>query len=397
MIAGVDVGDEAFDAIGDEFDRTLEQLGECGRRHLVRIRVHLDSKRAADVLGQDANLMLLQSKMLGEQVLHHVRRLRALVNGETTLALVPIGEDGTRLVGDAGVAAEMERRLDHRVGVAEAFVRIAADMHALEAQIIAELRMNDRGAGLERSFRVSDGGQRFVAYFDQLAGILGLGTAARDNRAHRLALPASPLDRDCVLRRRFDAFEVGEHADPGRDHFGELGAGDDGDDTGRLGRRRRRDRDNARMRMGRAHEGHMRRARQRQVADELRTALGEAREIRPRHRAADVRVGPVEGGDDWRGIVGDPHGCLSRCQIPGIRAGGSIRVRRALIASLPPESSPPLPPRPRSPDIPCSGNSCRRDAPGFARGSERHRGPAVPVRSAACPACSNRIAARCAR
>src|SRR6266446_1505488 len=117
------------------------------------------------------------------------------------VALVPIGEDGTRLVGDAGMAAEMERRLDHRVGVAEAFVRIAADMHALERQIVAELRMNDQSAGLERSFRIGDGRQLFVADLDQLARILSLGAAAGDNRAHRLALPASPLDRHGVLRR----------------------------------------------------------------------------------------------------------------------------------------------------------------------------------------------------
>src|SRR5262249_13183746 len=34
MVAGVDVGDEALDAVGDELDRTLEQFGERDRRHL---------------------------------------------------------------------------------------------------------------------------------------------------------------------------------------------------------------------------------------------------------------------------------------------------------------------------------------------------------------------------
>src|SRR5258708_12101106 len=88
----------------------------------------------------------------------------------------------------------MEGRLDHRIGVAEAFVRIAADMHAFERQIVAELRMNDRNAGLERSFGISDGRQLFVADLDHPARILSLGAAAGDNRAHRLAFPASPLD-----------------------------------------------------------------------------------------------------------------------------------------------------------------------------------------------------------
>ena len=60
--------------------------------------------------------------MLGEQVLHHVRRLRALIDGEALLARIPVGDDGARLVGDAGMAAEHEGRLDHRVGLGEALV-----------------------------------------------------------------------------------------------------------------------------------------------------------------------------------------------------------------------------------------------------------------------------------
>ena len=52
VVAGMDVGDEALDAVGDELDRTLEQLRERHRRHLVGIGVDLDAERAADVLGQ---------------------------------------------------------------------------------------------------------------------------------------------------------------------------------------------------------------------------------------------------------------------------------------------------------------------------------------------------------
>ena len=58
--------------------------------------------------------------MLGEQVLHHVRRLRAVIDGEPLLAGIPVGDDGARLVGDAGMAAEYEGRLDDRVGSAKA-------------------------------------------------------------------------------------------------------------------------------------------------------------------------------------------------------------------------------------------------------------------------------------
>ena len=82
MIAGVDVGDEAFEPVGDEFDRPLQQFRQRRRRHLVGIDVHLDAERAADILGEDAYLVLFETEVLGEQVLRHVRRLRALIHRE---------------------------------------------------------------------------------------------------------------------------------------------------------------------------------------------------------------------------------------------------------------------------------------------------------------------------
>ena len=250
VVAGMDVGDEALDAIGDELDRTLEQFRERDRRHLVGIGMYLDAERAAHVLGHHADLMLLESEVLGEQVLHHVRRLRALVDGEPLLARVPIGDDGARLVGDAGVAAEDEGRLDHRIGILEALVGIAGDEHALEGEIVAELGVNHRRARIERGLGVGDRRQLLVADLDQLAPILCFGAAARDHRAYRLALPAGALDRDRMLRRRFDALEVGEDADPGRDHFGQFRAGDHRNDARRRLRRRRRDRGDARVGVG---------------------------------------------------------------------------------------------------------------------------------------------------
>ena len=114
MIAGVDVGDKAFEAVGDEFDRPLQEFCQRDHRHLVGIGVHLDAERAADVFGEHAHLVLFEPKVLGEQVLHHVRRLGALIYGQALLARIPIGDDGARLVGDAGVAAEHKCLFDDR-------------------------------------------------------------------------------------------------------------------------------------------------------------------------------------------------------------------------------------------------------------------------------------------
>ncbi len=201
VIPRMDVADEAFQAIGDELHRPLEQLGERRRRHLVGVDVHLDAEGAADVLGENAHLMLFEAEVLGEQVLHHVRRLRALIDGEALLAGIPVGDDGARLVGDAGVAAEYECRLGDRVRLGKAVVGFSGNERALEGQIVGEFGMNDRRRRIERRFRIGDGGERFVIDFDQRAGVLGLGAGAGDDGAYGFALPAGAVNSNGVLRR----------------------------------------------------------------------------------------------------------------------------------------------------------------------------------------------------
>ena len=245
--------------------------------------------------------------MLGEQVLHHVRRLRALIDGEALFARVPVGDDSARLVGDAGVAAEQKSRLGDRVGLGEAFVGIAGGVRALEGEIVAELGMNHRRSRIERGLRIGHGGEHLIVDIDQRAGVLRLCARAREHRAHRLALPAGAVDGDGVLRRRLDALEVGEHADPGRDHLGELGAGDDCGHARRFFRLRRCDVCEPRMRVRRAQECDVQHARQGDVADILPAPLRQPRQVRPRYRAADIGIRPVECGEAGRLVVGDFH------------------------------------------------------------------------------------------
>ena len=307
MIARMDVGDETFETVGDEFNRPLQEFRQRRRRHLVGIDMHLDAERAADVLRQDAHLIFFEIEMLGEQVLHHVRRLRALIDGEAPLARIPVGDDGARLVGDAGMAAEHECRLDHDVGGGKTLVRFAGIERPLKGEIVAKLGMDHRRFCVERRFRIGDARQNFVIHPDQGASVLRFGAGAGDHGAHRLALPAGALDRDGVLRRRFDSFEMREHADPGRDHLGKLGAGDDRDDAGRLLGFRSLDIFDAGMGMRRTHECDMRHARQRNVGDVLAAPLGEPRQIGPRHRTADIGIRPVERGEARRLVERDFH------------------------------------------------------------------------------------------
>ena len=176
-----------------------------------------------------------------------------------------------------------------------------------------------------------------------------------------------------------------EHADPGRHDLGEFGAGDDRDHARRLLGGGGGDRFDARMRVRRTHEGDMRHARQRDVADILPAPLREPLQVRPRHRAADIGIRPVERAQHGRGVVGDFHfgsppegspcagwGISGRAQAASARPSPQGGSGASLMLS-PPSPAPPLRPHRRWRGSRCSGSSCRRDARGSRRGSARRR------------------------
>src|SRR5436190_394596 len=71
------------------------------------------------------------------------------------------------------------------------------------------------------------------------------------------------------------------------------------------------------MRIRRAHERHMHHARQRHVAHILGAALREPRQIGPRYRAPDIRVGAVERGMQigYLALVGHALDGLDTCAV----------------------------------------------------------------------------------
>ena len=117
MVAGMDIGIETLDPVGDEFDRPAQQFRQRISRHLVGIDVNLDAEGAADILADHANLRFPQAQMQRGDVLHHVRRLGALVDRQPRLGGVPVGDHRARLQRHAGVAPEDEFRFHHLVGI----------------------------------------------------------------------------------------------------------------------------------------------------------------------------------------------------------------------------------------------------------------------------------------
>ena len=230
-------------------------------------------------------------------VLHHVRRLERVIDGQAMLGRVVVGEDRARLQGHAGVTAEAEAVLDHRGCAFERAVHVADLELALEGQVVAELGMDHRGGRVERARHVGDRGQLLELHREPLQRVLGCAPRARDHGCDRLALPAGALHGERILWRRLDALEVRQHADPGLADLGDLGPGHHPDHAGAARRRIALDGLDPRMRERAAPEGNVRHARQHDIVDELAAAVQQPARIRPRHGAADVAVRPVEHRD----------------------------------------------------------------------------------------------------
>ena len=308
MVAGMNVGIEAFDPVGDEFDRPAQQFRQRIGRHFVGVDVDLDAEGAADILADHANLRFLKAEMKRRDVLHHVRRLRALVDRQPRLGGVPVGHHRARLQRHAGVPSEDEIRLHHLVGVGKRRIDRAGVEIALEGEIVAERGMNDRRFRIERGAHVRHRFQLFVFDRDDFGGVLRDRPAGRHDGRDRFALPADAIDRDRMLRRGFQALQMREHADPRRDDGRKLFACHDGDDARHAFCRAGIDPDDLRMSMGRAQEHHMRHPRQFHVADIKPAALHQPLEVRPRHRLADIGVRPIEHGEAFRICRIDGHG-----------------------------------------------------------------------------------------
>ena len=61
--------------------------------------------------------------MKGGNILHHMRRLGALVDRQPRLGDIPVGDHRAQLQGHAGVAAKEKIRLHHFVGIGKGLGR----------------------------------------------------------------------------------------------------------------------------------------------------------------------------------------------------------------------------------------------------------------------------------
>ena len=167
--------------------------------------------------------------MRRQDILDHVRALGVVPHGQLFIPRIPVRQYRARLEAYAGVAAEYEGLLDDMVGLGVGRLDVAEFRLAAPCEIVAQAFMNDRRRAVESGLGVGDRRQDLPVDLDQRRRILRQGPALGDDGDHRLALPGRLFERQGVLRRRFQAFEMRQHPDPGVVNFGEFPPRDDRD------------------------------------------------------------------------------------------------------------------------------------------------------------------------
>ena len=355
LVAGMDVADERLHPVDDVLDRPSEDLAHRRDRDLVAVDVELDAEPAADIGRHDADQMFRNPEIARQRVLLVPRRLVAAVHGERALARIVVGDDGAHFERDAAMAGEGEAALDDmRRPVERGFGIPGADRRG-KAEIAAELRVDQRCIVVERPVAHRRGGQRLPLDRDLAGRVLGLGAGRGDDGGDRLALPDDAVDRDRVLGRRDHRRQVVHRPLPRLADFGDFGARYHPRAGNRGERRGRVDPEDPRMCVGASDEGEMEQP-------------GEAEVVGIPAPAEREPAGAAAGYGTPDGARGISH-----------RSGSPSSSR----------------PRPRWRDSRCSGSNCRTGTRGSRRASSCAPPPSSRPRSAASPACSSRIAARC--
>ena len=300
VVAGMNIRIEALHPVRDEFDRPAQQFRQRIGSHFVGVDMNLDAEGAADILADHANLRFLKAQMKGCDVLHHMRRLRALVDRQPRFGRVPVRHHRARLQRHAGVASKDEIRFHDFVGAGKGRIDRARIEVALKGKVVAERRMNDRRLRIERGAHVGHRLQFFICDGDDFGGVLRDGAARRHHGGDGLALPADAADRDRMLGCGFETLQMRQHADPRRDDGGEFLAGHDRDDAGHAPGLAGVDPDYFCVRMRRTDEHHMRHPRQFHVADIKPAPLHQPIEVGPRDRLADIGIRPIEHREGFR-------------------------------------------------------------------------------------------------
>ena len=202
VVAAVAVGDEAARALVGPFDRAAQFARRVQDAVIFAIGRLLHAKRAADPVGQDAQLVAADAEHLGDVVAKAEHPLAADIEGPVPALGVVAGDRRARLhrVDDDAVVAQ------HQAGDMGGAGKGGGDLVAvaiveIEPDIGRDLVVEQRGIGRRRGARGGHRRQRVDVDFDQFGGVLGGGNGQGDHRGDRFADMAHLAGGERVMRR----------------------------------------------------------------------------------------------------------------------------------------------------------------------------------------------------
>ena len=293
----MDGGHIALGAFLDPLDRHAELARDGQADRLLGVDVELGAEGPADVRGDDAELRLGDAEGEREQGAQDVRDLGRRPHRHLARDRHRLGEHPARLhgVGDQPWVVVALLHGHRRLG--EHLVDVAGnDLQVLEADVVAELLVDDRGAFGER---LLDGGhdrQLLVVNLDRLGGVDRVLAGVGDHHGDRVTGHADlvpgdrPVGRDPGLGG--DRPSTGQPGGPVR---GQVGAAVGGDHAGQLQGGRGVHSGDAGVRHGTAHHGHPDHAGQDEVVEEVAVPGDEEVVLLAEHPRADVSA-RLDGG-----------------------------------------------------------------------------------------------------
>ena len=234
-VARLLVGEEHFRARAGPLDRPAELLRREQRGAILGVEVEAHAEAAADLLGDDADLLRRHAEHRGELVAHDRHALRAGV--EMVLIGHEGGEAGARLHRVADHARDVHVHLHHsrralergaRAGLVAGFV--------VEHHVAGHRVVHQRRAGGERFGRVHHRRQLAVLDGDQLGRVLrgdrGLGDDERDRVAGEAHAPLRQRRPAGIDQLHAAAALHRQRRRQRLQHAGEVGAGEHRDHAG---------------------------------------------------------------------------------------------------------------------------------------------------------------------
>ncbi len=199
-------------AVADPRDRFAEAARRLHDERIFAIHHVLGAEAAADVLGDDAQLLRWQLQdHVAQDHLDDVHALAAKFERDLAGRLVDVGAGRARLhvIGDDARVDDLEARLarggrENRVGLG-----LVADMRVI-GDISGRAVEQPRRAGPHGLLHVDERGQRLPFDRRRLDGVAGLGGGLRDDHRDNVAdmIDLGPGDDGIRLQRRLRAVGV---------------------------------------------------------------------------------------------------------------------------------------------------------------------------------------------